>query len=140
MYILITLKFSVQCAKAAAKANSVLGLIKRTSTFSNLSQDIFTKLYKSVVCPHLEYGSCIWSPRLKRDIEIIERVQRRAKKLVPGLTHVPYHERLIKLGLPTLAYRRARFDMIEVFKLLNGYDGSSLCTRCDMRTLNRWHV
>ncbi len=58
-YILITF------AKAAAKANSVLGVIKRT--FSNLSQDIFTKLYKSMVCPHLEYGSCIWSPRLKRE-------------------------------------------------------------------------
>ena len=54
-----------------------------------------------MVHPHLEYGSCIWSPRLKRDTETIERVQRRAK-LVPGLTNVPYHERLIKIGLPTL--------------------------------------
>ena len=72
--------------------------------------------------PHLEYGSCIWSARLKRDIEIIERVQRRATKLVPGLTNIPYHDRLIKLGLPTLAYRRVPFDMIEVFKLLHGYD------------------
>ncbi len=75
-----------------------------------------------MVRPHLEYGCCIWSPRLKKDIEIVERVQQRATKLVPGLRNIPYHERLIKLGLPTLSYRRLRFDMIQVFKLLCGYD------------------
>ncbi len=63
-------------------------------------------------------ATCIWSPTLKREIEIIERVQQRATKIVPGLTNISYHKHLIKLGLPILAYRRVRFDMIE----LNGYD------------------
>ena len=65
----------------------------------------------------------MWNPRYKRDISNIENVQKRATKLVPELRELTYKERLIKLKLPTLAYRRLRGDMIEVYKLTQGkYD------------------
>ena len=66
-------------------------------------------------------------PHLIKHIEAIESVQRRAIKLVPGLSKLSYPERLRKLKLPTLTYRRIRGDIIQVFKLLHeniGYDNS----------------
>ena len=57
--------------------------------------------------------------------ELLENVQRRATKLVPGLANLSYPDRLRQLNMPTLAYRRLRGDMIQTYKLLNGgYDGS----------------
>ena len=83
----------------------------------------FRCLYVALVRPHLEYANQIWAPYLVKDIEAVENVQRRASKLVPALKNLIYEERLHKLGLPTLAYRRARGDMIETYKILGGiYD------------------
>ena len=66
----------------------------------------------------------MWCPYRKKVVEAIERVQRRATKLVPGLKDLSYEERLKKLDIPTLAYRRSRGDMVETFKIVNGvYDG-----------------
>jgi len=62
------------------KANRMLGVIKRT--FSFINKDTFLKLYKSMVRPHLEYGNIIWHPLLKRQSSAIEKVQRRATKLL----------------------------------------------------------
>ena len=59
-----------------------------------------------------------WSPVYKKDAEAIERVQRRATKLVPKLKLLPYTERLQKLKLPSMYYRQARGDMIETYKHL----------------------
>ena len=83
-----------------------------------MNKHIFTMLFKSLVRPHLEYASCIWSPQLKRDKVSIERVQRRATKLVPELKHLPYSSRLQQLGLPTLTYRRRRADLIETYRII----------------------
>ena len=55
-----------------------------------------------------------WSPRYLKDSSLLENVQHRATKLVPELRNLPYEERLRMLGLPSLFYRRARGDMIEV--------------------------
>ena len=63
----------------------------------------------------------IWCPYKKGDIEIIEKVQNRATKLIISLKHLPYIERLKQLQLPTLKYRRLRGDMIKVFKLVHNY-------------------
>ena len=60
--------------------------------------------------PHLEYGNSIWCPYKIRDIEAIEAVQRRATRQLPGMKDLSYEERLRKLKLPTLVYRRARGD------------------------------
>ena len=63
----------------------------------------------------------IWSPYLVRDIEVLEKVQKWATKLIKGYEKLPYDQRLKSLGIYTLFYHRQRGDLIEVFKILNGY-------------------
>ena len=77
----------------------------------------FKLLYTALVRPHLEYANQVWCPHLKKHIESIENVQRRASKQIPQLS---YEERLQKIKLPTLAYRRSRGDMTELYKILTG--------------------
>ena len=115
------LSFSKHMASKIKKANSVMGLIRRT--YSHLDEESFLLLYKGLVRPHLEYANQIWSPILKKDIVAIENVQRRATKQIPGFRDLSYEERLRKLKLPTLKYRRIRGDVIEMYKILTGkYD------------------
>ena len=103
------------------KANQTMGLIRRS--FNYLDIQSFRWLFKAMVRPHLEYAQSVWSPFKKKDIITVENVQRRATKMLPGMKEISYKERLKKLDLPTLAYRRIRGDMIEVFKMMNGrYD------------------
>jgi len=64
----------------------------------------------------------VWCPYKKGDIEIIEKVPKRATKLIISLKHLSYSERLKQLQLPTLKYRRLRGDMIQVFKMVHKYD------------------
>ena len=73
-----------------------------------------------MIRPHLEYCSCIWSPHLKYNIDAIERVQRRATKIVPSLKNLTYTQRLERLNLETLEYRRRRADLLETYRILNG--------------------
>ena len=97
------------------KANSLVGMLRRT--FIDLDKDVFKLLFISIVRPHLEYGAPIWNPYTKKLINLIENVQRRATKLIPGMSNFRYRERFEKMELPTLQYRRYRGDMIEVHKL-----------------------
>ena len=78
--------------------------------------------YKAIVRPHLEYRIQAWSPYLRKDIDMLEKIPRRATKLIPGLIDLRYEERLKECGLTTLETRRLRGDQIEVFKILNGYE------------------
>ena len=71
---------------------------------------------------HLEYCIQAWSPYLRGEIEELEKFQRRATKIVPAFEDLPYGERLEKLGLTTLEERRARGDLIETFKIINGHE------------------
>ena len=111
------LKWSMQCNQAASKAMSVLGMIKRT--FGNVSKEIFTSLYSTYVRPNLEYCVQAWAPYYQKDIDTLEKVQRRATKLVKNIRHLSYEERLKKLQLYSLVRRKKRGDLIEVFKILN---------------------
>ena len=113
-----TLKFSKHAAMVANKANRMVGIIRRTFDF--LDEGMLKTLFKSLVRPHLEYGNCIWSPFLQKDIMLIERVQRRATKILPNLKELEYAERLRHLDLPTLAYRRVRGDLIQMYKIVHG--------------------
>ena len=110
---------SLHCQKAAASAMKVLGLIKRS--FSRVSGDLFIFLYKTYVRPHLEYCVQLWCPYLARDIDVLERVQMRATKLVREVAKLSYELRLQKLGIYSLFCRRKRGDLIETYKILNGY-------------------
>ena len=76
--------------------------------------------------PHLEYAASVWSPHMKKDIQLIENVQRRATKQLPKISKLPYSERLSlrQLDLPILTYRHICGDMIEVFKILKYYDSN----------------
>jgi len=69
----------------------------------------------------LEYAHSVWYPCKKGDIGLVEmeKVQKIATKLIISLKTLPYKERLRRLKLPTLKYRRLREDMIEVFKIIN---------------------
>ena len=69
------------------KANRIVGVIKRT--FGHKDEEIFKPLYKTLVRPHLEYANCVWSPLLERDRTTIEKVQRRATKMIPALKDLP---------------------------------------------------
>ena len=112
------LKPARQCAEAAKKATAILRLIKRH--FHDMNIPTFRILYKSFVRPHLEYCVQVWSPNLRKDIDCLERIQKRATKLVPELRHSTYDERLRRLGLTTLERRRLRGDLIETYKILTG--------------------
>ena len=114
------LNFRDHIAQKVNIANRNLGIIFRTFTY--LDSVIFLNLYKSLVRPHLEYATQIWSPLHKKDKITIENVQRRATHLVKSVKHLSYPERLKKLGLPTLEYRRQRADVLQVFKILQGID------------------
>jgi ribonucleases P/MRP protein subunit RPP40 len=115
-------KTTAQCVMAAKKANTVLGMIKRNIQFK--SKKVIEKLYKALVRPKLEYCVQMWSPHLKKDIDILERVQKRATKMIEGFRSFNYQERLQKLGLMRLDKRRIRGDLIQVYKMLNGGDKS----------------
>ncbi|KAK3101483.1 hypothetical protein FSP39_003928 [Pinctada imbricata] len=114
------LKFQTHICTQVKKANQILGLIKRS--FSYLDEEMFLTLYKSLVRPHLEYGSNIWSVIYKKEAISIENVQRRATKLLTNLKDLSYCDRLKHLGLPTLEYRRLRSDMVETYKIMNNLD------------------
>ena len=114
------LKPNSQCVEASMKANKILGFISRTFEFK--CKEIVLPLYKSLVRPHLDYAAQFWNPYHVKDISILERVQRRATKLIPTLRSLPYKTRLKRLGLQTLEARRLRGQLIEVFKILNGFD------------------
>ena len=97
----------------------MLGQIRRS--FQYLDVETMRQLFTSLVRPHLEYANVVWAPRMKKDINLIEGVLRRATKIIPGMKDLEYHQRLKKAKIPSMKYRRDRGDMIEVFKYTHGF-------------------
>jgi hypothetical protein len=69
----------------------------------------------------LEFSSAAWSPYLQKDIDMLEKVQKRAVSMVNGLNGLNYEEKLDTLGLEPLVERRKFADLLLMFKVLNGY-------------------
>ena len=107
-------------SKIINNANSKLGIIK--NNFHELTKDNFIILYIAFVRPILEYCCATWAPHFIKDHKEIEKVQKRATKLVKSISHLPYGERLKKLSLTTLYYRRQRADVLQVFRIIKGID------------------
>ena len=115
------LTFEAHIEAKLGTANQMLGLIRRSLTCCTAEIDI--PLYKAFVRQHLEFGVAVWGGFIKRrQLQAIERVQMRATKIVESVKGMPYEERLRKLKLPTMTYRRARGLMMEVWKHINSYD------------------
>ena len=113
-------KFEEHMSKIINNANSKLGIIK--NTFHELTKDNFIIFYKAFVQPILEYCCTTWAPHFIKDHKEIEKVEKRATKLVKSISHLPYGERLKKLSLTTLYYRRQRADVLQVFRIIKGMD------------------
>jgi len=86
------------------------------------------QLYKSLVRPKLEYCILAWRPYLCKDTELLEKIQRRATRLMFSDKSLGYYDRVRKLGLTTLETRRLRGDIIEVFKIFKGFENVSYNT------------
>ena len=114
------LKFDDHIIYVVNRSNKLLGLIKRT--FKALDKDSFLILYKSLIRSILDYGGSIYYPSTKKNIQLLENIQRRATRLLPQLRGYTYSERLESLKLPTLLYRRKRYDLIQLYKIVHGFE------------------
>ena len=106
-----SMKPSRHCESVAKKANATLGMIAKA--FHYRSRQTLIPLYRTFVRPRLEYASSAWSPWL-------ERVQKRAMRMVTDLGLGAYEEKLKRAGLASLKERRKQGDLIETYKTLKG--------------------
>jgi len=116
------LKFDHHINNIINKAYQILGIVKRNFTYH---QTVLLSYIKSMIRSQLEYAVCVWNPHHQYLIEKLEKVQKRATKLVLSVKKLHYEDRLRQLGLQllTLKYRRIRGDMIELYKIFAGiYD------------------
>uniref|UniRef100_A0A8C5QYE7 Reverse transcriptase domain-containing protein n=1 Tax=Leptobrachium leishanense TaxID=445787 RepID=A0A8C5QYE7_9ANUR len=124
------LRVSSQCNRAAGNASRMLGCVGRG--IRSRKREVLMPLYRALVRPHLEYCVQYWRPYLQKDIDILERVQRRTTKMVYDLKEKSYQERLNDLNMYSLEKRRDRGDMIETFKYVKGIhkvEEGSICKR-----------
>ena len=113
------LNFSKHVDCIVNDANRLVGLLRRS--LLALDKKSFVILFKTLIRPKLEYNNSVWYPNYKGDFKKLEGVQRRATKMLPGMSNLSYTDRLKALDLPTISYRRRRGDLIQVYKYLNDH-------------------
>ena len=118
VWITNDLKHEEQVIAASQRAMVVLRSVRRA--FVRFDIETFSIIITSYIRPHLEYCIQAWSPYYAKDILLLEKVQRRATKLVWGLNELSYEEILERLQLFSLEERRLRGDLIQTFTLLTG--------------------
>ena len=89
--------------------------------FHFLDKDMMKKIINTMIRPKLEYVEVIRSPRKKKHLLKLERIERIAAKMVPELEELPYEERFLKINLKTLKERTERGDLITIYKLMNNW-------------------
>lgn len=119
VYVDQNLDFKNHIMTTVKKGRSLAGMIQRNISFK--TKEIMVPLFIGIVRPILEYANSTWSPHKKYLIKSLEDVQRQYTKRIFGMKKLGYSERLQRLGLPSLMFRRIRGDMIEVFKILHDY-------------------
>ena len=105
------------CSVFQQRSNT-LGCIKRI--VPSRSREVILSLYSTLVRPYLEYCIQLWGPQHRKDMDLLEQVQRRAMNIIRGLEHLSYEERLRELGLFSLEKRRLRGDLTVAFQCLKG--------------------
>ena len=113
------MKVSEQCGIAASKGNQIQGLIRRTIMYKE--KQLIVPLYKAIVRPHLEYCIQAGGHIVRRTHAKLERIQRRATKMIPELRDLTYESHLLQCDLKTPETRRL-IDQIEVFQIENCYE------------------